>query len=72
MGRTCRNHGGDKKCAQKLFTKRESKRLFESSAHRWEDNIKIDLKGIGCKVVYCMQLGQDVKKRLTVIVRGVK
>ena len=31
-----------------LVGKREGKRLLKSPRHRWEDNIKMDLKEVGC------------------------
>jgi hypothetical protein len=31
-----------------LYGKSEGKRLFGKPGRRWEDNIKMDIKGIGC------------------------
>jgi hypothetical protein len=35
------------------------KRSFETARHRWENNIKMDLKGIWCKSVDYVHLSQQ-------------
>ena len=37
----------------------EEKRSLGKPRRRWEDNIKMDLKEVGCKVSNCMDLAQD-------------
>ena len=39
--------------------KPEGKRLFGRPGLRWEDNIKMDLKEVGCGGVDWIDLGQD-------------
>ena len=39
--------------------KREGKRLLERPRHRWEDNIKIYIKGVGCGGMDWIDLAQD-------------
>jgi len=42
-----------------LVGKREGKRLLGRHRIRWEDNIKIDLKEVGCEVMDWIELAQD-------------
>jgi hypothetical protein len=35
------------------------KRPLGRPRHRWEDNIKMDLQGVGCGVMYWIELGRD-------------
>jgi hypothetical protein len=44
---------------QILVGKPEGKRPFRKPKHRWEDNIKIDLKELGQKRVNWIHLAQD-------------
>jgi hypothetical protein len=48
MGRAC-NMNGDKRNAYRILVgKPEGKRLLERLRHRWVDNIKMNLREIGC------------------------
>jgi hypothetical protein len=47
VGRTCDVHGGGEKCLRVLVGSPEGKRPLERPRHRWEDNIKTDLREIG-------------------------
>jgi hypothetical protein len=42
-----------------LISRREGKRPLERPRHRWEDNIKLDLREIGINGVNWIQLAQD-------------
>jgi len=48
MGRAYGTHGTDN-LYKILVWKPEMKRLLGSPRYRWEDNIKVDLKVIGCE-----------------------
>jgi len=39
--------------------KHEGTRPTGGRGHKWQDNIKIDLKDVGCKVVNWIQVTQD-------------
>ena len=41
--------GGEERCIQVLVGKPEGKRPLGRPRHRWEDNIKVDLKEVGCE-----------------------
>jgi hypothetical protein len=49
---TGRKHSNEGKVTQNCFQQSERKRLLEKSKHRWENNIKIDLKEVVKKGVY--------------------
>jgi len=42
-----------------LVGKPEGMRLLGRLRHSWEDNIKMDLKGMGCGVMDWIELAQD-------------
>ena len=42
-----------------LVGKPEGKRPLGRPRHRWEDNIKIDLKEVGCGGMHWIELAQD-------------
>ena len=46
MFRTCSTHGTIEKCIQSLVGNSEGKRPLERPRRRWEDNIKMDLRGV--------------------------
>jgi hypothetical protein len=43
----CRARGGKKKCIYNFGGKPEVKRGLGRTKHRWEDNIKMDLREVG-------------------------
>ena len=47
MGGECGTYGGEDRCMQTLVGKPDGKRPLGRSRHRWEDNIKMHLKGMG-------------------------
>jgi hypothetical protein len=42
-----------------LMGKPEGKRPLGRPRHRWEDNIKMDLQEVGCRVVDWIDVAQD-------------
>jgi hypothetical protein len=42
-----------------LVGKSEGKRPLETPRRRWEDNIKIDVQGVGCGGMDWIELAQD-------------
>jgi hypothetical protein len=60
MGGTCGTHGGGEKCLQRVLVGRpEGKRPLGRPRHRWEDNIKMDLREIGMDRANWIRLAQD-------------
>ena len=53
-----------------LVGKPEGKRSLGTPRHRWEGNIKIDLREVGCAGTDCIDLAQD-RDRLRAIVNAV-
>jgi hypothetical protein len=52
-------HGRDEQYIKILVVKLEGKRRRGSSSCRWEDNIRMDLRGIGWGGVDWIHLAQD-------------
>jgi hypothetical protein len=51
---------GEMRCAYKiLFGKCEEKRSFRRQRHRWEDNIRMELRETGWEDVEWIRLAQD-------------
>jgi hypothetical protein len=48
MGRTCSTNGESSCSYRVLVGKPEGRRTFGTPRHRWEDNIKMDLREVGC------------------------
>ena len=53
-------HGGEQRLYRAFVGKPERKRPFGRPRHRWEDNIKMDLKGMGCGGLDWINLAQDM------------
>jgi hypothetical protein len=47
MGRACSTHGRDEKLDTVFWLENLKGREFGRPRHRWEDNIRMDLRGIG-------------------------
>ena len=47
MGRSCSMHGAIQKCIQSFSVITEGNRPLGRPQHRWEDNIKMDLRAVG-------------------------
>jgi len=51
---------GERRGAYRILVgKPEGKRLLGRPRLRWEDNIKMDLQEVGCRVMDCIELAQD-------------
>jgi hypothetical protein len=59
MGEACSTHRSDEKCFQNVIGKHEGKRSSRWRRRRWNDNIKMYLKVIGCERVAGIQVAQD-------------
>ena len=59
MGRTCSTYGAILKCIQSFVGKPEGKRLLRRLTRRWEGNIKLDFREIGCVPGDWMALVED-------------
>jgi len=57
---------GDKNGAYRIFVgKPGGKRKLWGPRRKWDDNIKMELKEIGCESVDCIDLAEDKNKWLT-------
>ena len=59
MSRTCSAYGKNRGLYRVLVGKPEGKRPLGRPRRRWEDNIKMDLKEVGCGGMDWIELGQD-------------
>jgi hypothetical protein len=59
MDEACSTHRVDEKCVQNFGRKSEGKRPLGRPRNRWEDNIRMDNRGIGWEVLHWMPLAQD-------------
>jgi hypothetical protein len=59
MGRACNTHGELRKAYIILVRKLGGKRPLGRHRHRWEDNIRKDLRETGWEVVDLIHMGQD-------------
>jgi hypothetical protein len=59
MGRTCRTHGEKRNAYWISVGKSDGKRPLGRPKSKWEDNIKMDLREIGCGRKEWIDLAQD-------------
>jgi hypothetical protein len=59
MGMACSTHGEKKNAHRILLGEPEGKIPLGRPRCRWEDNIKMDLREIGCGGVECTDMAQD-------------
>jgi hypothetical protein len=59
VGGTCSMHGEGRSVYRVLVGSSKGKRTLGRPRHRWEDNIKMDVRGIGIDGVNWIQLAQD-------------
>jgi hypothetical protein len=59
VGETCDTHGGGERCLGVLVGRPEGKRPVGRPRHRWEDNIKMDLREITIDGANWIYLAQD-------------
>jgi hypothetical protein len=65
---TCSAYRGEERRVQDFFGgKPELKRLLGRPKRRWEDNIKMDLKKVGCGDMYWIELAQDRVRWLALV-----
>jgi hypothetical protein len=55
----CGTHGGGKKCKQGFIGRLKRMRPLGRPRHRWEDNIKMDVREIGIYGANWIQLTED-------------
>jgi hypothetical protein len=59
VGGTCGTHGGRRGVYRVLVRKPEGKRPLGRPRHRWEHNVKLNLREKGINVANCIRLFQD-------------
>ena len=59
MGWACCAYAERRGVYRVLVGNPEGKRPFGRPRHRWEDNIKMDLQEVGCRVVEWIEVAQD-------------
>jgi len=59
MGGACSAYGEGRGVYRGLAGKPEGRRPLERPRRRWEDNIRMDLREVGCGGVDWMELAQD-------------
>jgi hypothetical protein len=59
MGGTCSEYGGEVNLYRAVVGKLEGKRPVGLPRRRWEDNIKVDLQGVGSGGMDWIELAED-------------
>ena len=59
MGGTYSTYGERREAYRVLVGKTEGKRPLGRPRHSWEDNIEMDLQGVGCGVIDWIELAED-------------
>jgi hypothetical protein len=59
MGGACSTYGREGRSIQGFGGESEEKRPLGRPRRRWEDNIKMDLQGVGCGFMGWIELAQD-------------
>ena len=59
MGRTCSTYGTSRNAYRVLVGKPEGKRHLGRPRRRWEDNIKMDLREVGCDTEDWIDLAEN-------------
>jgi hypothetical protein len=67
MGRACSTHGAKKNACRVLVGKLEGKRPLVRYTSMWEDNIKTDLREIGCGGMDWINLAGDRDQRRALV-----
>jgi hypothetical protein len=68
MGRECSAYGERRSVYRMSVGKLEGKKSLGRLRHRWEDNIKIDLREVGCEVMDWIELAQDRDRRRAFVI----
>jgi hypothetical protein len=72
MGVASRTYGGEEMCIQVLLGKPEENRPLGRPRRGWENNIKMDLPEVGCKVLHWIDLAQDRWRSLGSVVMNLR
>jgi hypothetical protein len=67
MGGACSSDGESRGVYMVLVGKPEGKRPLGITRRRWEDNIMMDLKKVGCESVDWIELAQDTDRWRTLV-----
>ena len=67
MGRVCSAYRVGVRCVQLLVGKPERRRPLGRPRCRWEDNIRMDLREVGCGCVGWIELAQDRDRRRALV-----
>ena len=59
MGRTCSTYGATQKYIQNFVGKPEGKRPLGRLRRRWKENIKMNLREVGCDTGDWIDLAED-------------
>ena len=59
MGTICATYDASQKCIQRFNGKPEGKRPLGRPRRRWDDNIKMDLREVGCDPRDWIALAED-------------
>lgn len=70
MGVECSTNDTEEKCIQGTGRKPEKDRSINSPRHRWNNSIKMDLRGIGQQGVGCIYLADDRDKWFVHVTNG--
>jgi hypothetical protein len=63
MDGACGRYGGEERGAYRVLVgTREGKRPLGRPRRKWEDNIKMDLQGVGCGGMNRIELAQDMNR----------
>ena len=63
MGGEYSSYGGGERRVQSFGEEPEGKRPLGRPRRRWEDNIKVDLREVGCGIMEWIELAQDRESR---------
>ena len=67
MGRACSTYGGEERHIHGFGEESEREDTTWKTWHNWEDNIKIDLKEVGCGGYDWIELAQDRDRRRALV-----
>jgi len=62
MDGACSAYGGEERNIQDFVMRTEGKRPLERPRRGWEDNIRMDLQEVGCRVMELIELARDRDK----------
>ena len=62
MDGACSTYGGEERHIEDFVIRTEGKRPLERPRRGWEDNIRMDLQEVGCRVMELIELARDRDK----------